>query len=89
MLPPMTEQRKKTMPRGKTVEINFGLSNTVTKQFPIGTTIGDLLANAGLRALLGFGENVVAKIDGSVQSNGSVISDGDVINIEVRANTKA
>jgi sulfur carrier protein ThiS len=85
----MTGQRKITMPRGARVTINFGLSNTVEKQFPENTTIGDVLANSGLRAVLGFGDNAVAKIDGSVQPNGADISDGDVIDIEVKAQTKA
>lgn len=77
------------MPRGNTIEVNFGLNNTMSKSFPEGTTVADLLSNTSLKAGLGFGDNVVAKVGGVTQSNGYELQHGDVVDLEVRANTKA
>ena len=71
------------------VTINFGLSNQLTRTFPTGTTVGELLNNPNLQAALGFGTNVVAKIDGVVQAPNNRLGDGDEVDIEIKANTKA
>lgn len=71
------------------VTINFGRSNMVRREFPEGTTVGQVLSDQGARACLGFGDNAVAKIDGVTQSNEKRLVDGDVLDLEVRANQKA
>lgn len=71
------------------VTLNFGLSNSVTRSFPAGTTLGQVLSNSSLQAVLGFGGNVVGKIDGVIQDPGHRLVDGDEIDIETKANTKA
>jgi sulfur carrier protein ThiS len=77
------------MPIGKRVTINFGLSNTIEKQVPEGTTVGDILSDPNYKAILGFPDSVVAKIDGVTQDRSTEVEDGDVVDIEVQANTKA
>lgn len=71
------------------VTLNFGLSNSLSRTFTTGTTIGQVLGDANLQLALGFGKNVVAKIDGVIQDLNARLNDGDEIDIEVKANTKA
>lgn len=67
----------------------YGLSNELAKAFPEGTTMGAVLSNPGVMGALDFGSNVVGKIDGVTQEMSYVLHDGDEIDVEVRANTKA
>lgn len=71
------------------ITVNFGLSNSLTREVPDGTTVGQILSNSNWMTTLGYGENVVAKIDGVTQSNDKRLVDGDEVDLEVRANTKA
>lgn len=71
------------------VTINFGISNSITREFPSGTTVGDVLRNGTVRSALSFGDNVSAKIDGVTQDANKVLYDGDEIDLENRANSKA
>lgn len=72
-----------------TVTVNYGLSNSLTREFPEGTTVGDIIRNNNIMASLGYGENVVAKIDGVTQETSRRLADGDSVDLEVRANKKA
>jgi hypothetical protein len=71
------------------VTARYGLSNELNKAFPEGTTMGQVLSNPGVMGALDFGSNVVGKIDGSTMEMSYVLRDGDEIDVEVRANTKA
>lgn len=71
------------------ITIRFGASNELNRGFSEGTTVGTILADRNLKAVLGFGDNVQAVIDGQVQPTSAPIGDGDVVTIETRANSKA
>ncbi len=71
------------------ITINFGLSNSITKEVPDGTTVGQILSDRTFQSALGFGDNVVAKIDGFAQDNNRRLVNGDQLDLEVRANQKA
>ncbi len=71
------------------ITVNFGMSNTLSRDFPSGTTVGNILSDPNLKAALGFGDNVSAKSDGVTLDPGQVLVDGDEIDLEVRANKKA
>lgn len=74
---------------GPTVTISYGPANSVTRQFNEGATVGDVLKDTNLRAVLGFGENVQALIDRTPMSPTTSLNDGDEVNLEVVANQKA
>lgn len=68
------------------VKIRFG--ETISKSFPEGTTIGVILADRELKAVLGWGDNVRALIQGVEQPNTAVVPDDVTIVVETRANSK-
>lgn len=72
-----------------TVTIRFGASNELSKAVPAGTTVGTILRDANVKAVLGFGDNVQAVVDGVVQRDTAPLDDGDVVTVETRANSKA
>src|SRR6266446_6804260 len=74
-----SKKGKEPMSEGRQIEItvNFGLSNSLTRKFPEGTTVKDIIGNPNIMAALGHGNNVVAKIDGVTQEPGTRLSDGD------------
>lgn len=45
--------------------VRYGSGNVITREFPAGTTLGQILANA--RPALGFGENVEGHVGGVPQ----------------------
>jgi hypothetical protein len=71
------------------VKLNFGLANVLERSFTTGTTLDQVLSDQNIQSALGFGGNVVGKIDGVIQDGSQRLIDGDEIDIEVRANTKA
>lgn len=71
------------------VTIRFGSTNELTREFAAGTTVGSVLSDRNLQASLGFGGNVQAVVDGQVQQSNSPLTDGDVVTIETKANSKA
>jgi hypothetical protein len=72
----------------KNITIKYGV-DSITKQVDAGFTIGDLKGDDGIRAGLGYGDNVNALINGVAQGCSTVIPDGAVVTIETAANTKA
>lgn len=73
----------------KTVTIKYGLGNTLQKEFPDNATVGSIVQDASVRAVLGYGANVRPKVDGVEQSLHAPIGHGDTIEIESVANAKA
>jgi hypothetical protein len=69
------------------VTVKYGLEQSATVRVEEGTTIGQVLDK--VRDALGFGCNVKALIDGSAQPLGNAVSDGDTIEVETAANSKA
>lgn len=71
------------------ITISFGVGNSVTKEYPVGTTVGTVMGDQNLRAVLGYGENVTPVIDGVRQSCACALSNGDEIHIETAVGQKA
>lgn len=71
------------------VTINFGVGNSITKSYPVGTTVSQVLGDSNLKAVLGYGENVTAVIDGVRQPGTAELSDGDAIQVETSVGCKA
>lgn len=72
----------------QSVTIKFGIES-VTKEFDVPVTIGQLRANQEVRAVLGYGDNVNLLIAGSVQSDNFIVPNNSVVVVENRANQKA
>lgn len=71
------------------ITINFGIGNAVTKSYPTGTTVGTVLGDQNLKAVLGYGDNVTAVVDGVRQPATAELSEGDEIQIETAVGYKA
>lgn len=70
------------------VTIEFS-GNSISKSVSAGTTVGAVISDANLKAVLGFGSNVEAQIDGVTAANDAALSEGDTVTIVTKANTKA
>jgi hypothetical protein len=68
--------------------IEHGLQS-VTVARPDGTTVGALLADPNIRAVVGFGEHVTPVVDGATVEDTFVLTDGDTVTLQSRAATKA
>jgi hypothetical protein len=71
------------------ITIKYGVGDEITKAFEDGITVGQVMANQSVKIALGYGDNVRGLIDGVEQPSSMELSDGDVLNIETRANQKA
>jgi sulfur carrier protein ThiS len=71
------------------VTVRFGPANEVSRTYPEGTTVGALLRDRSLLATLGAGANVKALIDRAEQGPDTQLADGDVVELETVANSKA
>jgi hypothetical protein len=70
------------------INIRYGIE-TVTKTVEAGTTIGQLKADVNLRAVLGYGDNSKALINGVEMTNDVVVPAGGTVVFETACNTKA
>lgn len=70
------------------VQVRFG-SETLSRVFPEGTTIGAIIGDYELKVLAGWGDNVRALVAGVEQSPTAIAPDGGTIVVETRANSKA
>jgi hypothetical protein len=73
----------------KSVTVKFGPGNEMTRELPDGDNIGCILENPNFQSGLGFGANVVAKIDGVEMRKDFVPRHGTKVTIETRAHEKA
>jgi hypothetical protein len=73
----------------KSITIKYGVGNSMSVQVATGTTIDQILNNQNYQGSLGFGANVVAKVDGEILNASYVPDDGEEISIENRAHEKA
>lgn len=71
------------------VSIHFGIGNSVTKEYAAGTTVSQVLGDSNLKAVLGYGDNVRAVIDGVPQPGTAELSEGDAIHVETNVGCKA
>ncbi len=68
--------------------VRYGMDSH-TKNVTTAPTIGQVKDDVNLRAVLGYGDNVRATINGVEQSENTVVPDGCTVVFETRANTKA
>ena len=71
-----------------TVTIKYGLE-TISRTVPEGTTIGHLVSDQNLKAVLGFGDNVRALINGIEMSRDVQVPYGSLVSLETACNSKA
>jgi hypothetical protein len=71
------------------IQVNVRFGETISKSFPEGTTIGAVLSDRELKAVLGWGDNVRALVHGVEQPVTALAPDGATIVVETRANSKA
>ncbi len=72
-----------------TVNIRYGLTNQVTRDFDSETTIRELLADRSILAALSAPESVTAVSGGETLSAGDYVSDYVSITLEQQASSKA
>ena len=68
--------------------IRYG-TETVSRTYPNAPTVGQVVESQSLRAELGYGDNVRAKVNGVEQADTAILTDGCTLVLETRANTKA
>jgi len=68
--------------------VRYGV-DSVTRSRPGPVTVGDILSDRNLKAVLGYGDNVRVLISGVEQPLDAGIPNGASLTIETRANTKA
>jgi len=69
------------------VTVKYGLESSITVSVSEGTTIKEVLDR--VRDALRFGSNVKALVDGAAQPLENNVANGDVIQVETAANSKA
>jgi hypothetical protein len=70
------------------ITVEHGLQSSTVER-PEGTTVGSIINDQHLRAVLGSSENVTALVEGAVVDNGYVLEEGDTVTLQGRAATKA
>lgn len=68
------------------ITIRFGVSNMLERPISLFPTVSSVITSPDLRTALGFGDNVEAQVNGV--SGTEILSDGDVVDLVSRANTK-
>ncbi len=72
----------------KNITIKYG-TDVRTVTVADSTTVAQLIADPTTRVVLGYGDNVKPLCNGVEQPGDAVPSDGSVITLETRANSKA
>lgn len=70
------------------IQIRYGCES-ISKDFPHNTTIGQVVKDPNIKAVLGFGDNVKALVNGVEMPMEAVIPQGGTLTIETAANSKA
>lgn len=70
-----------------TVTVHYG-ADSFSHTFSGTTTVGAIVGNSTVKAVLGYGDNVKALVGGVEQSHDTQISGGS-LTIETKANSKA
>lgn len=71
------------------VTIRYGLTNSVTRGFEPGVTVGDILADRSIRMALSAPEAVVAVSNGETLSADALVANYHSITLEPQASSKA
>lgn len=68
--------------------VRFG-TDTASRSYADGTTIGQVIADPSIKAELGYGDSVRCSVNGAEQPSTSPAPNGGTIVVETRANSKA
>lgn len=68
--------------------IEHGMQS-VTVSRPEGTTVGNLISDPNIKAVVGFGENVTPIVEGASVDHAYVLEEGDTVTLQARAAVKA
>ncbi len=71
------------------VTIRYGSGNELRKEYPEGTTLGQIINDPNVRAVLGYGQNVTAHVGGLPQIDTVRAAQGMTISVQDKACTKA
>lgn len=71
------------------IKVSFGLGNSVSLNFPPGTTVGMAVKDSRVKAALGHGDSVRMLVDGVTQDANAPLREGDEIKLESIAHAKA
>jgi hypothetical protein len=70
------------------ITITHGMQSvTITR--PEGTTVGSIVNDANIRAVVGSGENVTPLVEGSAVDLSYVLEEGDEVTLQGKAAVKA
>lgn len=72
----------------KNITVRFG-TQQFPKTFDDSATIGDVIGNASVKAVLGYSDNIRPLIGGVEQNTSTVCPDGATVVVETRCNSKA
>jgi hypothetical protein len=81
-----TKKQKKESSMQLTIEHGM---QSVTINRPEGTTIGALLQDPNIKAVVGFGDAVTPIVEGATVDNSYALQDGDTVTLQGRAAVKA
>lgn len=70
------------------IKITAGAGNNIQMDSNDYVTLGDVLADSNIKAILRYGESVEGFVNGSLGSTDTPVMDGDNISIQTKANTK-
>ncbi len=85
----MAKQEQKILIAMYHITIKHGLSGSITKSVAPNTTVGDVIHDQAVKAVLGYGENITVLCDGEALSLTEAVSDGDTLYVEKQAAAKA
>jgi len=71
-----------------TVSVRFG-TETASRSFSDGITVGQVINDPGIRAELGYGDSIRALVNGVEQNSANIAPNGGTVVVETRANSKA
>lgn len=71
------------------ITVKYGSGNSLTKTFPVGTTVDGVLKNDAIKGALGFGNNVEGHVDGVPQTGSTSLRDGITLAVYDKACQKA
>jgi hypothetical protein len=70
------------------ITVEHGLQSAVVSR-PEGTTVGQIINDSNIRAVVGSGENVTALVEGAAVDPTYVLEEGDVVTLQGKAAVKA
>ncbi len=72
----------------KNITVRCG-TQSFPKQFADEATVGEVITNPSVKAVLGYGDNVRGLVHGVEQESTTIVPDGATIVVETRCNSKA